>query len=74
MTVPELEDGTSAYDFTVPESWKEIKSSDNGSSLEFIYAYVDGDMLITVYPDNATVCSLPRTDGHTRMECMDGSQ
>ena len=54
VTVPELEDGTSAYDYIVPESWKVIESNDNGDSQEIIYAYVDSGVLVTVYPDGAT--------------------
>lgn len=54
VTVPELEDGTSAYDYTVPECWEVIESNDNGDSQEIIYAYVDSGILITVYPDGVT--------------------
>lgn len=54
VTVPGLEDGTSAYDYTVPECWEVIESNDNGDSQEIIYAYVDSGILVTVYPDGVT--------------------
>ena len=54
MAVPKASDGTAAYDYTVPESWKEIESSDNGDSIELIYAFMSEGMLATVYPDGVT--------------------
>ena len=71
VAVPKLEDGTSAYDYTVTESWKEIVSTDNGNSLEIVYAHVDSGALTTVYPDGFTgeLC-----DGFTLKSSITGGE
>lgn len=71
MAVPKASDGAAAYDYTVPESWKEIESSDNGDSIDLIYAFMSEGMLATVYPDGVTdeLC-----DGFTLKSSITGGE